>query len=69
MKNIIAVLTVMFLSFSVYAQEAQDEQSVKVCKDLAQSQNLVDQEAKMYVDKCVKDIAEVEAEERKKAKS
>lgn len=69
MKNILLVLTIMFLSFPAYTQEAQDEQSVKVCNELAQAQNLVAEAVQEYVSQCVKDIAEVEAEERKKAKS
>ena len=69
MKNIISTIVIMFLSFSAYAQEAQDEQSVNVCKDLAQFQSLASEEAKQYVEQCVKDIAEVEAEESKKDKS
>ena len=69
MKNIISVIVITFLSFSAYAEEAQDEQSVTVCKELAQSHNLAAQDAQDYVSQCVKDIAEVEAEERKKAKS
>jgi len=66
MKNIFSVFVIMFLSLSAYAQ---DEQSVKVCKDLAQSQALAAAEARQYIDQCVKDIAEVEDEIRKKAKS
>ena len=69
MKNIISVIVITLLSFSAYAAESQDEQSMKICKELAQSHNLVAQDAQDYVSQCVKDIAEVEAEEREKEKS
>jgi len=57
------------LSFSLSAEEVLDAKSVQVCSDIAKHHNLSGEESKKYVSECVKDIAEIEAEERKKEKA
>ena len=69
MKYIISLLTMFALSFSLSAKEVLDAKSVQVCGELAKHHNLSGEESKKYISDCVKDIAEIEAEERKKEKA
>ena len=64
MKQIFSILVIMVLSFSVYAKSGQDKESLEACKELAVEQELSSEDAKKYIEECVKYIAEDEEREK-----
>ena len=68
MKKILSILFVMTFLFSGYVVAEEDKLSVEVCSETAKSDGLSEEQAKEYIDQCVKFIAEDEQREQNELK-
>ena len=68
MKKIISVLSLMAILFSGYAQSAQDQELVDVCKEAAERDDVAADKLSAYIDQCVKDILAEDKKEEAESK-
>jgi len=64
MKKIITILSVLALLFSSHVYAEQDKESIEVCKEAAESEEISSDKMKEYINKCVEDIAADETREK-----